>query len=101
LVTYDGTLAANNFSTYVGTSPATLTLPGTTNANFGSIALGSSATILIGNDNVAATSRALGNGSIADVEVWSGIVAIPEPTAAVLMRMGSLAGILILRRRRN
>jgi hypothetical protein len=99
LVTYDGTLTANNFSTYVGTSPSSLALVQTVTANYGSINFGSSATVMLADDNYTGAPRALNTGSIADVEIWSGIESIPEPGTLTLAGLGAVGLLAMLRRR--
>lgn len=106
LITYDGTQTVNNFTSYLGSNPNSLSLVSVQSVNTGSIAFGSSASVLIGNDDSTANvnpvvPRALSNGSIANVEIWSGIVPVPEPASMTLLGLGSLAGILAIRRRRN
>ncbi len=97
LVTYDGT----SLKTYIGLSPAALSQYGATvAANFGSINFGTSATVLIGNDNAVAAPRALSMGSIADVQIWSGIEPAPEPGTLTIAGLG-LAGLWVMIRRRQ
>jgi hypothetical protein len=100
LITYDGTSAANNFSTFVGLNPNALSLVQTVTANDGSIAFGSAATILLGNDNDSGAPRALSTGSLANVEIWSGIEPAPEPGTMALLGIGAV-GLLGLRRLRR
>jgi hypothetical protein len=76
-ITYDGTTSTSNFVSWVGlTNQAIqhLTL-GVNTANYGGIQFTTNATVLIGNDNVSGSPRALGYGAIADVRIYSGIIA--------------------------
>jgi hypothetical protein len=98
LVTYDGT----SLTTYIGSSPTTMNQYGAAApAAFGAINFGASATVMIGNDNVPGTERALSTGSIADVEIWSGLVTpVPEPATLTIAGLG-MAGLLVMIRRRR
>jgi hypothetical protein len=101
LITYDGTSTANNFSTYLGSSPTTLTLLATDTENLGSIAFGNTASVSIGNIGAPADERALSSGQVADVEVWTGIEPAPEPTTIALAGLGGVTMLVAARRRRN
>jgi hypothetical protein len=75
-MTYDGTQTSGNFINWVGlTNQAIqhLTL-GVNTANYGGIQFTTNATVMIGNDNVSGSPRALPYGAIADVRIYSGIV---------------------------
>lgn len=96
LVTYDGT----SLTTYIGSSPTTLAQYGAVASTpYGAINFGSSATVMIGDDNVPGVERALSTGSIADVEIWSGIVPVPEPGTLSIAGLGAVGLLAMLRRR--
>ena len=72
-ITYDGTLTANNFISWVGTL-STNVQPFAQSANYGPINFTTNATVMIGGNDVNSAPRALNTGAIADVRFYSGIV---------------------------
>ena len=72
-ITYDGTLTANNFITWVGTL-STNVQPFAQTANYGPINFTTNAAVMIGGNDVNSAPRALNTGAIADVRFYSGIV---------------------------
>jgi len=72
-VTYDGTLTANNFITWIGTLNTNIQ-PFALTANYSSINFTTNATVMIGGNNVNVTPRSLSIGAIADVRIYSGIL---------------------------
>jgi len=72
-LTYDGTLPANQFVTWLGTTSESVESI-VQQANFGFINFTTNATVLIGNDDVAGTARGLSQGAIADVRIYSGVL---------------------------
>jgi hypothetical protein len=72
-ITYDGTLTANNFITWVGTTNSSVQ-PFAQTANYGPINFTTNATVMIGGNDVNASPRALSQGGLADVRFYSGIV---------------------------
>jgi hypothetical protein len=56
--------------------------------------------VLLGNNNGGGGNpRALSNGGLGNVEIWSGLVSAPEPVTMTMLGLGSLVGIMALRRR--
>ena len=84
-MTYDGTLTVSNFYTWVGDKAQPVqplnsqaaTIPGFNTANYGGLFFTTNATIKIGNDFLVTSgnSRPIRTGRIADVRIYSGIVA--------------------------
>jgi len=72
-ITYDGTLTANNFISWVGTLNTNVQ-PFVQTANYGPINFTTNATVMIGGNDVNATPRALSSGAIADVRFYSGVL---------------------------
>jgi hypothetical protein len=72
-ITYDGTLTANNFVSWVGKTNVSVQ-PFVQTANYGPINFTTNATVMIGGNDVNATPRALSSGGIADVRFYSGIL---------------------------
>jgi hypothetical protein len=72
-ITYDGTLTANNFISWVGTASSSVQ-PFVQTANYGPINFTTNATVMIGGNDVNSSPRALSQGAIADVRFYSGIV---------------------------
>ena len=72
-ITYDGTLGANQMVNWLGTVSLSVQ-PIVLQANFGFINFTTNATVLIGNNFVPSAPRALVQGAIADVRIYSGIL---------------------------
>ena len=72
-ITYDGALIANNFTTWVGTLNTNVQ-PFVLTANYSSINFTTNATVMIGGNVVAGSSRSLSSGAIADVRIYSGVL---------------------------
>lgn len=72
-ITYDGTLVANNFITWIGTLNTNVQ-PFIQTANYSSINFTTNATVMIGGNDVNTAARGLSAGAIADVRIYSGIL---------------------------
>jgi hypothetical protein len=72
-ITYDGTLTANNFITWIGTLASNVQ-PFVLTANYGSINLTTNATVMIGGNDVPTAARSLSSGAIADVRIYGGVL---------------------------
>jgi hypothetical protein len=75
-ITYDGTVTTSNFVNWVGlTSQSVQIVTGGINtANYGGINFTTNATVLIGNIDIPTLPRALSQGGVADVRIYSGVV---------------------------
>ena len=72
-MTYDGTLSANNFITWVGTTN-TSAQPFAQSANYGPINFTTNATVYIGGNDTSVSPRGLSSGAVADVRFYSGVL---------------------------
>ena len=107
-VTYDGTSTSNNVSYFSGSAADNVSLLGTTTVNAGAVKA-TTAAFNVGHTDAALTSNTAPPGFMDDTRVYSGhlslsqlndvrVAAIPEPSAAVMLGLGSM--LLALRRRR-
>jgi hypothetical protein len=71
-ITYDGTVSANNFTTWIGLTNASVQ-SFVQSANYGPINFTTNATVYIGGNDVPASPRSLSSGAVADVRFYSGV----------------------------